>query len=68
MKECKHCDGEGSWEIPTISTHEITQRCEYCNGTGEENKELAAKVTESKRYKPTMSVYERIDAEGLMAY
>lgn len=68
MKKCKHCDGEGEWEIPTISTHEIMQSCEYCNGTGEENKELAAKVSESKRYKPSMSAYEAIDAAGLMAY
>lgn len=68
MKECTHCDGEGSWEIPTISTHEIMQSCEYCNGTGEENKELAAKVAESKKYVRQLSVYEQIDADGLMAY
>jgi len=65
-KECTHCDGEGSWDYPTISTHDVTMYCDYCNGTGKEDLELAAKVTEEKRYKPQPSVYEMIDAEGLM--
>lgn len=65
MKKCKHCDGEGKWEVPTISTHEVYQHCEYCNGTGIENKELAEKVKESKKHKPSLSPYEELDKMGI---
>ena len=65
-KDCKHCEGEGRWEIPTISTHDIYKTCEYCNGTGIKNKKLAKKVAKSKEYKDQPSVYEEIDRLGIM--
>jgi excinuclease UvrABC ATPase subunit len=65
MKKCKHCDGEGKWEVPTISTHDVYQHCEYCNGTGIKNKELAKKVKKSKEYKPSLSAWEMVDEMGL---
>jgi len=66
-KICSHCDGEGKWEIYTISTHNVYKTCEYCNGTGIENKELAQKIKDKKEAKWNQpSVYEMIDAEGLM--
>ncbi len=66
MKDCTHCNGEGNWDYPTISTHDVTIDCEFCNGTGQEDKKLAKKVAKNKEYKHQPSVYEMIDAEGLM--
>lgn len=63
MKKCKHCNGEGRWEIPTISTHEIMETCEYCNGTGLRNKKLARKVKQRKKFKSSLSPYEVLDLE-----
>ena len=65
-KNCIHCDGVGSWDYPTISSHDITIDCEYCNGTGLNDTELSNKINEEKKFKPTLSVYEMIDKEGLM--
>lgn len=66
QKPCKHCEGEGRWEVPTISTHDIYQYCDYCNGAGIENLELAEKIKKQKEYKWTPSVYEMLDEEGIM--
>jgi len=65
-KKCTHCDGEGRWEIATISTHDVYNYCDYCNGTGIENKKLAEKIKKEKEASWNQpSVYEELDRLGI---
>lgn len=64
--KCNHCKEKGQWNYPITSTHHVTLKCDYCNGTGKENKKLELLMKDIKAYKQRLSPWEELDKEGMI--